>query len=1353
MKKKLLSALLTLTMCTGLLPATAFAAEVIPTIEKQTFTYVYANGVPIFIEAGQEDSSLTSIYYMDGEEKVYLDLDPDTEGEQTERELSGCMIYGGSADGSVASTSITMTGGSVQYIYSGCDNSNTVTGDTSVVMTGGIVDYIYNGSDQGAVDGTATIDISGGQIGRISSSGTMKNSIIRMTGGNVLDGVYGESYKDAVTDTIEITVTGGSLSSYVYGKYSASSQATAYGYIDFYPGSSLNNYKLQTDTFDHLLYKPGYWQYAAFGDLSADFTVKSGYPLKVDEGKTLTIPAGMTLTINGTLNVNGSLINQGSIISNGTINGTITNDGGTEHICYSGEVEYSDHSFDRHMVSCKNCPIESKKAFDHTPPDETGKCICGLDIEAKWINSAGEIFYATSVEGCFLGSGTVELLKDVQIDRERITVYSNYTLDLNGHTMDLGDANIFIENSSTELTIEDSSAEKSGRIIGNGTAVNVRLVNGGRIAVTENFIGTLYVETNKPGIFAEGMAAEAEHFISADDKYHITVKDDDLYLMGDFSKAEVTVDDLTYKGEPCDNPYVTVLFGGEALYPGHYTVTWPDDMKNAGEKTVQITHNDTTLFSGTATGTFKINPKELTVVGADAASRPYDGSKTVKITGVTVNGVYGSDSVQVDCTDLTGILDGADAGTYTSVTLPAMTLTGDAAGNYTVKQSEEAVSAKVEITKAQNTRSGEWTNPIANDLTKEYRIDLSGCEPSVGEWGDDKTYSCKITYSPNAEMSAYKDQIQAEIDANGLLTVSVPKVETDAEGTAAVVTVSINSQNYENWTKGILLIASNRETVTLDVFTPEKSYDGEAMAEEDIEVTALLNDAEIPDISGYTYHWKDAEGKDMEQAPVNVGSYQLVVSVKADDANYVGSITVPVTITKGEPDVAMLYSPITSSGKTLKDAELELDGNSTSGTLAWVLPETTAVTANTEYEWKFTPNDSANYKEMTGTIILWEKAASSGGSGGGGSSTSVKADNDQVTIDTSSSSVSEKDMDKVIDKAAENDADEIIIDTNKEKVTLPEGMTEKIAEETDADLVVDTKNGTVTIPNSTLEDLDAEGKVTVEVTKDSVKISDENGELSDIGKIEVTVPYKENSKTGNVAVEVTKADGTKEVIEDVYDGKNSVTFEIDGSATFVIIDDYVPMADIPVAPEQPAENPFKDVSEKDWFYKAVMYVSDNGLMSGVEADHFGPSWNTTRGMITTILWRMEGKPDAGAVPFTDVDADMYYADAIAWAAEKGIVSGYGDTFGPDDNITREQLASILWRYAKYKGYDVSVGENTNILSYEDAFDISEYAIPAMQWACGAGIISSNDDGTLNSAGHAQRAHAAQMLMKFLKNVK
>ena len=131
-------------------------------------------------------------------------------------------------------------------------------------------------------------------------------------------------------------------------------------------------------------------------------------------------------------------------------------------------------------------------------------------------------------------------------------------------------------------------------------------------------------------------------------------------------------------------------------------------------------------------------------------------------------------------------------------------------------------------------------------------------------------------------------------------------------------------------------------------------------------------------------------------------------------------------------------------------------------------------------------------------------------------------------------------------------------------------------------------------------------------------------------------------------------------------------------------------------------------------------------MNGVgDGSMFAPLMNTSRGMIVTILWRMEGQPvPMTANTFKDVEKGAYYEQAVAWAAEKGIVNGYGDTFGPNDNITREQFATILFRYAQYKGYDVSVGEDTNILSYADAFSVSEYAIPAMQWACGAGLIKA-----------------------------
>ena len=183
------------------------------------------------------------------------------------------------------------------------------------------------------------------------------------------------------------------------------------------------------------------------------------------------------------------------------------------------------------------------------------------------------------------------------------------------------------------------------------------------------------------------------------------------------------------------------------------------------------------------------------------------------------------------------------------------------------------------------------------------------------------------------------------------------------------------------------------------------------------------------------------------------------------------------------------------------------------------------------------------------------------------------------------------------------------------------------------------------------------------------------------------------------------------------------------------------------------ELPFIDVRGDDWFYDDVAYVYENGLMNGTSETTFSPYISTTRGMIVTILYRMEGKPAVfEACPFTDVKAGAYYERAIVWAAENGIVKGYGNgCFGPDDQITREQMAAILYRYAKYRGLDVSVGENTNILSYDDALDISEYAVPAMQWACGAQIIHGAD-GRLTPGAKATRAQVAAILHRFCENV-
>ena len=121
--------------------------------------------------------------------------------------------------------------------------------------------------------------------------------------------------------------------------------------------------------------------------------------------------------------------------------------------------------------------------------------------------------------------------------------------------------------------------------------------------------------------------------------------------------------------------------------------------------------------------------------------------------------------------------------------------------------------------------------------------------------------------------------------------------------------------------------------------------------------------------------------------------------------------------------------------------------------------------------------------------------------------------------------------------------------------------------------------------------------------------------------------------------------------------------------------------------------------------------------------------------------------------FTDVPAGQWYTEAIRWAASQGIVNGIdAKTYAPLNAVTREQLVTILYRYAQKKGYDVSVGEDTNILSYVDAFDIAEYAIPAMQWACGAGVINGNDDGSLNPKGNTKRSEFAKVIMNFCENV-
>ena len=252
------------------------------------------------------------------------------------------------------------------------------------------------------------------------------------------------------------------------------------------------------------------------------------------------------------------------------------------------------------------------------------------------------------------------------------------------------------------------------------------------------------------------------------------------------------------------------------------------------------------------------------------------------------------------------------------------------------------------------------------------------------------------------------------------------------------------------------------------------------------------------------------------------------------------------------------------------------------------------------------------------------------------------------------------------------------------------------------------------------------------------------------GELKLSRRYAENGETVTLTAvpdegyeldTLTVTDSKGNEIDLTHKGGNEYTFKMPAGRVEI----EVSFREIEV------ELPFTDVPEGAWYADAAAYVYEHGLMAGTSATTFAPDATTSRSMIATILWRMAGSPVVNyAMDYTDVAQGQWYSEAIRWAASEGIVGGYGNgLFGTNDPITREQFAAMLYRFAQEQGYDVSIGENTNILSYTDVADLSEYAISAMQWAVGAGIINGTGDGsTLTPQGQATRAQAAVMLMRF-----
>ena len=330
-------------------------------------------------------------------------------------------------------------------------------------------------------------------------------------------------------------------------------------------------------------------------------------------------------------------------------------------------------------------------------------------------------------------------------------------------------------------------------------------------------------------------------------------------------------------------------------------------------------------------------------------------------------------------------------------------------------------------------------------------------------------------------------------------------------------------------------------------------------------------------------------------------------------------------------------------------------------------------------------------------------------------------------------------------------------------VVTPENATDKTVTWTSNDESVATvdKNGVVTAvaPGTATITATAEGvsaTCTVTVERPYVPpanpnyrvdiLTSENGTVTAdpvAAKAGETVTLTPAPEEGYEVGEVTVTDRFGDTVE--------VTENADGTYTFTMPNGQVKV-EVTFVEATPEPLPFTDVAETDWFHDAVRYVYDNGLMDGVGDGQFAPNATTTRAQLVTILYRLAGEPAvSGDAAFTDVESGQWYTDAVAWAAEKGVVNGISETeFSPAGDLTREQLATILYRYAESMGYDVSA--SADLSGFPDADQIQSYATQALSWAVAEGLLQGFEDDTLQPQSTATRAQIATILMRFCEGV-
>ena len=601
---------------------------------------------------------------------------------------------------------------------------------------------------------------------------------------------------------------------------------------------------------------------------------------------------------------------------------------------------------------------------------------------------------------------------------------------------------------------------------------------------------------------------------------------------------------------------------------------------------------------------------------------------------------------------------------------------------------------------------------VANDHAATYTVDLKALLPALEaprEYG-------AVTYgAPAVNLSSgYYTVGTAKIE-NGKLILPIQAVATDKTGSIGSVKVKVSTTNYHDFTLTINVNATNKIVPTGEPTLSAKALTyGQALSA--IKLSGKLHDnVNNKDVDG-TFTWADGTVKP------SAGSYEAAWKFTPTDGGTYAETTgtVSITVNKAKLTGEPIYTKITAASKKLADAALKPNTSWPTGTIQWVdkdgkeLPETTEVKANTAYTWVFTPNDTENYNTATGKLTLY--SVSTGGGGGGGSSSSTTTKTDTVTNPDGSTT------------KTETKADGTVVETTTGK----DGSTIKTETKKDGSSVTETKaadGSTGTVKTGKNGQTEAEAKISDKAVSDAknsgeaVKVPTEvkagtNSDSAPTVKIElprnsgdtkVEIPVT-NVKPGTVAV-IVHPDGTEEIVKNSIPTENGVQLTVNGGATVKIMDNSKDFGDI----------------QSHWAKDAIDFVSARGLVNGMSATIYAPNASTTRAQLWTILarqndadlsggatwfenaqnwakekgisdganpngtinraqmvtmlWRAMGQPaPTAAATFTDVSADSYYAQAVAWAVENGITAGVGNgRFDPNATCTRGQIATFLWR--------------------------------------------------------------------------